>query len=71
MEGINGIGLDRYLRKRRMNWIGMLTVARDISSAMAYIHDKNVIHVDLRSENVQVCTFLKSSVARYDNNHII
>ncbi len=61
MELIEGVNLERYLKTQqgqRMSWKDVLTIARDVANAMAYIHSKNVLHLDLRCANVLVRTYL-------------
>ncbi len=58
MEYIDGMNLDRYLQTsegKQMKWMDILSILRDIASAMSYIHDNNVLHLDLRAANIIVC----------------
>ncbi len=57
MELIEGMNLEKYLtteQGKKMSWKDVLIIARDIANAMAYIHSKNVLHLDLRCANVLV-----------------
>ncbi len=57
MEFIDGMNLEHYLQTeqgKQMSWMNVLSIAKDIAAAMNYIHEQNVIHLDLRCANVMV-----------------
>ncbi len=54
MEYIDGMDLDHYLKAKQLRWLDILLIIRDIASAMSYIHDHNILHLDLRCANVLV-----------------
>ncbi|KAL6057077.1 Protein kinase domain-containing protein [Balamuthia mandrillaris] len=55
-EHVNGTNLYGALRQQAsqvdLDWI--LKVARGIADGMAYLHEKNVLHLDLKSKNVMI-----------------
>ncbi len=54
------MNLDKYLKQeggRQLSWLRMLSIARDIADAMVYIHDQNILHLDLRCANIMVLYF--------------
>ncbi len=60
MQFIDGVDLEKYLTKlegKKLSWVRILCIARDIASAMAYIHDRNILHLDLRCSNVLVIIY--------------
>ncbi len=57
MELIDGVDLDHYLEQHRGKeaiYPIILSIMRDIAYAMDYIHEQNVVHLDLRCANVMV-----------------
>ncbi len=57
MEFIDGMDLEHYLehlRGKKATYPMILSIMRDIANAMDYIHDHNVLHLDLRCANVMV-----------------
>ncbi len=57
MELIDGVDLDHYLEQHRGKealYPALLSIMRDIAYAMDYIHEQNVVHLDLRCANVMV-----------------
>ncbi|KAF2071460.1 hypothetical protein CYY_007213 [Polysphondylium violaceum] len=55
-ELVSGGDLHWYIKhkKNKMNYKLILLIARDIASAMKYLHDNGVIHRDLKSTNLLV-----------------
>jgi tetratricopeptide (TPR) repeat protein len=55
MELVEGERLDRYLRQRgRLDPIEAIQIVRKVADAMAYCHELNVLHLDLKPENVVI-----------------
>jgi serine/threonine protein kinase len=55
MEFIDGIPLRRYIRdQRRLPWPLALEILRAVLSALAEIHQKNVVHRDIKSDNIML-----------------
>jgi hypothetical protein len=55
MELVEGVRLDRYLHKRgRLDPIEAIQIVRKVADAMAYCHERNVLHLDLKPENVTI-----------------
>jgi tetratricopeptide (TPR) repeat protein len=55
MERVEGVRLDHYLRPRgRLEPIEAIPIVRKVADAMAYCHELDVLHLDLKPENVTV-----------------
>ncbi len=58
MEFVDGTNLEDYLERQRKGkkatYPEILSIIRDIAIAMDYIHEQNVLHLDLRCANVMV-----------------
>lgn len=55
MERVAGIRLDHYLRPRsRLEPIEAIQIVRKVADAMAYCHELDVLHLDLKPENVTI-----------------
>jgi tetratricopeptide (TPR) repeat protein len=54
MELLDGLPLDRYVRERRLDHRGVLTLVRDVCEAVQHAHLKGVIHRDLKPSNILV-----------------
>ncbi|GIL90461.1 hypothetical protein Vretifemale_18112, partial [Volvox reticuliferus] len=46
-----------------LNTLGVLSILRDISRGMAYLHSRGIVHGDLKAENVMLCTRATPSAA--------
>ena len=40
--------------KTKLSWIQKITISNEIGSAMLFLHKKNTIHRDLKSQNILV-----------------
>jgi serine/threonine-protein kinase len=54
MEFIDGLPLDRYARERALGLEARLSLFERVASAVAFAHQRLVIHCDLKPENVLV-----------------
>jgi tetratricopeptide (TPR) repeat protein len=55
MERVEGIRLDHYLRPRgRLEPIEAIQIVRKVADAMAYCHELDILHLDLKPENVTI-----------------
>ena len=54
MEWVDGQPLDHYCRRRQMVLHDIVKLLEKIVRAVAYAHDQNVIHRDLKSQNILV-----------------
>src|SRR5579859_223056 len=55
MDRAEGVRLDHYLRPRgRLEPIEAIQIVRKVAEAMAYCHERDVLHLDLKPENVLV-----------------
>lgn len=54
MEWVDGQPLDQYCRRRHLALRDTLRLLEKIVRALAYAHDQNVIHRDLKSQNILV-----------------
>ncbi|MBI4224138.1 MAG: serine/threonine protein kinase [Deltaproteobacteria bacterium] len=52
MEYVDGKGLDTYLEKGPLPWPLAKTVALQLASALAVVHAENVVHLDLKPNNI-------------------
>eukprot|EP00039_Didymoeca_costata_P017234 m.317537 g.317537 ORF g.317537 m.317537 type:complete len:471 (+) comp16509_c1_seq6:2973-4385(+) len=48
-----------------LDWVKKLKFCKEISAGMAYLHDKNIIHRDLKSENVLIDSTFSAKVADF------
>ena len=53
LEYADGGTLEKYLRRNAANfkWKGQLKFAKEIASAISWLHDRKIIHGDLVSSN--------------------
>jgi hypothetical protein len=55
MELVEGVRLDHYVHQRgRLDPIEAIQIVRKVADAMAYCHELNVLHLDLKPENVAI-----------------
>jgi eukaryotic-like serine/threonine-protein kinase len=55
MEYVDGESLGNQIREGRTGDLaGQLTIARQIASALAYVHSKGIIHRDVKPDNVRI-----------------
>lgn len=53
MELAEGEPLDRYLKRRgRLDTIEAIRIVRKVAEALAYCHDLNIVHLDLKPQNI-------------------
>jgi serine/threonine protein kinase len=54
MDLLDGFTLKRYIKEKRFSMEDSLEVLRQVAGAIAYIHEKGVIHRDVKPENIMV-----------------
>ena len=57
MKFVDGKNLDDLLREGKMTRSSLIQVLCDVCNTMAYAHSQNVIHLDLKPENIMVGGF--------------
>ena len=53
-EDFNGVSLKRYLKTKKLSLSSFLTLATDISRILGRIHQHNIIHLDIKPDNILV-----------------
>ncbi len=54
MEYIEGIPIDEYVSKNRLNFDEIVSLIRDVANALALAHSKNIVHRDIKPANILV-----------------
>lgn len=54
MELVEGMHLDRYVRKAGLDHKGALLLAQKVCEAMSYAHGRGIVHRDLKPSNILV-----------------
>jgi tetratricopeptide (TPR) repeat protein len=55
MELVEGVRLDQYLaERRRLDVIEAIQIVRKVAETLAYCHASNVLHLDLKPENIML-----------------
>ena len=51
-EAISGNTLASLLGRRGLGWDDLLNLADQLTAALAYLHDQNILHLDLKPSNI-------------------
>ena len=43
-----------YKKKEKLSEAQLVSICKDVSLGMAYLHEKNVLHCDLKSSNLLI-----------------
>ncbi|WP_372367744.1 protein kinase [Candidatus Uabimicrobium sp. HlEnr_7] len=54
MEYIKGVTLDKYMRNSNMSIVQKIRLLYPLAKALAYAHTKNVVHRDLKPNNIMI-----------------
>ena len=54
-----------------LNWANRISIARDISAGMEYLHNSNIIHRDLNSNNCLVKEVMYPCITLYHSIYSI
>jgi len=54
LDYIQGLHIDDYCRKHQLDFTGIVQIAIELCQALAYVHKQNVLHLDIKPENILI-----------------